>query len=458
MGQPDMTKRNLHLTFWGLAAAGLLSFLVGFTYSVVSAAEAPAAPLPLSRMAEAASPGDVANVKPLEMFAETLEVIRSHYRLADTVQWRQEKREQELMYAGLDGLLRSLGDPYTRFLRPEAYREMIEQNRGHFDGIGAYLKLAQDGKHVLLAPIPGGPAERAGMKVGDVLLKINDTDAVGMSTDKARDLIRGKAGTTVQLTIGRPADSAKPVGPSNPLKQIRLVVMRDQIKPEEIEFKIGPPGGHEKEEDIGYIHLKQFNEDTENQLDRALAQITRKKVKGVVLDLRGNPGGLLDSAIAVASRFVEGGPVVLIQESGGNRRTHRADTSRYQRLNCPVVVLVNGGSASASEIVAGALRDRGVAKIIGETTFGKGLVQTIIPLDGNGTSGALKITTAKYFTPNGIDINHKGIKPDFEVPMREAIHDPFATAQKQVDDVQLTRAIEVLRQQAKGGARVADNQ
>lgn len=450
-----MKRGYTNLTVMGFVITGLLAFVVGFTYNVMVSADPSSMPLRIGQAASAdtaAADTGAAEPKPLEMFWETYTLIRQHYRLAEGPNWKDE----DLLDAGLDGLLRSLGDPYTRFLPAKAYAEMMETNRGQFQGIGAYLKEAGDGKHVLLAPISGGPAAQAGLKPGDILLKIDNTDAIGIKIDRAKDLIRGPAGTTVKLTVGRLADPRKPKGADNPQKTYVLTVKRDIIKPEEIKFQAGPPSGHEKDKEIGYVMLQQFSEDTENQLDHALAALNEKKVKGLVLDLRGNPGGLLDAAIGVASRFVDGGPVVWIQEAGGMRHAHNADRRRYLRPAKPLVILVNRGSASASEIVSGALHDRGVAKLIGETTFGKGLVQTIIPLDSEGAIGALKITTARYFTPNGTDINHKGIKPDEIVVGNASADNPFEPPEANAKDPQLDRAVEVLKQEiAQGDTKVA---
>ncbi|HOJ20852.1 MAG TPA: S41 family peptidase [Armatimonadota bacterium] len=454
-----MKENRFRHTIFGFAITGLLAFLVGFLYHVVAFASPTPLPVHISQVLGGTSGGgaaeaDDASVKPLEVFWKTYTLVRQRYRLVGVPGWDDDN----LIYAGLDGLLRSLGDPYTRFLDPKAYKQMIEQNQGQFQGIGAYLQQSRDQRHILLAPIPNGPAAAAGLKRGDILLKINGTNAVGMDIDKAKNLIRGPAGTTVELTVGRRQDPSRPEGADNPMKTVKIVVERAVIKPDEVKFSAGPPAGHEKETEIGYIRLHQFNEDTENQLDRALVQLGKKRVKGIVLDLRGNPGGLLDVAIGVASRFLEEGPVVFIQEAGGNRRAYNANRRqfngehrKYLPANTPVVVLVNRDSASASEIVAGCLKDHKIAKLVGETTFGKGLVQTIIPLEADGNRGALKITTAKYFTPNGTDINHKGIEPDYKVVARGPDEDPFA-AETTKEDPQLDRAVEVIRKQIQGGA------
>ncbi len=452
-----MRRSNLGVTTLAAILIGLLSFLCGFTYHVVAAADT--APVPF-RMSEAlAAPGGGAagqgatnaSVKPLEMFHQTYELVRQRYRLAKDPSWD----DANLLYAGLDGLLRSLGDPYTLFLTPRAYREMLEQNQGHFHGIGAYLQATPDRRRILLAPITGGPAARAGLKRGDILLKISTpkgpVSAVGLDVEKAKNLIRGPAGTTVKLTVGRLADPSKPEGAGNPMKTVELTVERDVIRTDGLRYSIGPPNGHEGERDIGYIQLEgTFSDETEGQLDQALAEMSKKKVKGIILDLRDNPGGLLEVAIGVCSRFIPEGPVVFIQESGGARMARNAVRSKYfAQREGPMVVLVNKQSASASEIVAGALRDKGVAKLVGETTFGKGLVQTIIPLESDGSAGALKITTAKYFTPNGTDINHTGIEPDVKVTGERPDSDPFKAPDPKAKDEQLNRAIQVLRQEIR---------
>lgn len=437
-------------------ATGLLSFLAGFTYNVVGADEVTPPAVKLTQInaadvtADAGKDTTASEVKPLEMFWETYSLIRQRYRLSDAPTWKDEK----LMYAALDGMLRSLNDPYTRFLDPDAYREMVEMNTGQFEGIGAYLKEASDGRHIMLAPISNGPAARAGLKRGDLLLKIGEVSAVGMDTDKAKNLIRGTKGTKVKLTISRLIDLSKPEGPKNKRKNLSLLIERDVIQPEKVEYSAGP-AGHPKDSDIGYIHLQQFNEETEPQLDEALSYLTKKKIKGLVIDLRDNPGGLLDTAISVASHFIPDGPVLYIQEAGGNRRAYNVDRRKYQNLNMPIVVLVNHFSASASEILSGALKDNHIAKLVGETTFGKGLVQTIMPLDSVGNAGAMKITTAKYFTPAGTDINRKGIKPDVEVVAEHAASDPFGPGNGGMADPQLNRAIQVIRADMASGTPAA---
>jgi carboxyl-terminal processing protease len=336
-----------------------------------------------------------------------------------------------MTYTAIRGLLSSLDDPYTRFLDPEEYRSLREENTGEFEGIGAQLEsqLTKEGYIRISKPLPKGPADRAGIKRGDLITKIDGKPLDGMTVDQAVKQIRGKAGTTVHLTVLR--------RPENKLHDIAIV--RAPVEYEVVDYAM-------KDGNIGYISLAQFNEMADPKIERAIREMEGKGMKGLVLDLRGNPGGLLDSAIDISSRFIPPNKdVVIIVESGGDRERRHTNPRKYV-AKWPVAVLVNGTSASASEIVSGAIKDNKTGTIIGKTTFGKGLVQTVVPLEDGS---ACMITTAKYLTPSGKDINRSreqrgGVEPDIEVEITE---EQFLKN----EDPQLRKAIEVLRQQITQG-------
>jgi carboxyl-terminal processing protease len=323
--------------------------------------------------------------------------------------------EKEMFYGSLRGLAESLGDPYTIFLDPKETKEFNEDLSGTFEGIGAEIGL-RDNVLTVVAPLAGMPAEKAGLQSGDQILAINGTSTVSLSADEAVSLIRGPKGTKVVLTVYREG--------FNETKDFE--VTRDIIYVESVETKMRDDG-------LYVITVSSFNEDTADLIDEAIRDILIKKPKGIILDLRNNPGGFLEMAVMMASEWVESGPVVL--EKFGDGREEEYDTYGSARLkNYKTVVLVNGGSASASEIVAGALKDYGLAVIVGEKTYGKGSVQSLEDLSDGST---LKITVAKWLTPNGNSINEQGITPDVEV---EYTIDDYNSG----NDPQIKKAAEIL--------------
>jgi carboxyl-terminal processing protease len=327
--------------------------------------------------------------KQLNLFGDIFERVRSHYV--------EKPDDSKLVEGAINGMLNSL-DPHSSYLDPKSLRDMQSQVNGQFGGLGIEVTM-EDGLIKVVTPIDDTPAAKAGLRAGDIITQLDDDPVQGLTLNQAVDKMRGAPNTKINLKIMRK-------GVDKPLD---IAVVRDIIRVRSVRSKI--------EDDIGYIRITQFNEQTADGLTKAIKEINEKipadKLKGYVLDLRNNPGGLLDQAIAVSDAFLDRGEIV---------STRGRDPEETQRFNArpgdltngkPVIVLVNGGSASASEIVAGALQDHKRATLLGSRSFGKGSVQTIIPL-GPG-NGALRLTTARYYTPSGRSIQAKGIVPDIEV-------------------------------------------
>jgi len=302
--------------------------------------------------------------------------------------------DQELFYGSLKGLAASTGDPYTVFMDPQEAKTFSDELAGTFEGIGAELGMRNDIATVI-APLDGTPAQRAGIRSGDKVYAVDGKSTVGMTIDAVVKLIRGPKDTKVTLTIIRGKDNPKDITIT------RSVIIVKSVKTEM------------RADGIFVIRVSNFNEDTEALFAEAVNTTLLKNPKGIILDLRNNPGGYLDTAVNLASEWIPEGPVVAEQFSG-NKRNEYFSNGNARLKNIPTIVLINGGSASASEILAGALRDYKKATLVGELTFGKGSVQTISDLTGGS---ALKITVAKWLTPAGDFINDKGIKPDVEVKM-----------------------------------------
>ncbi|MDD5110751.1 MAG: S41 family peptidase [Patescibacteria group bacterium] len=326
--------------------------------------------------------------------------------------------DRELFYGSLRGMVDAVGDPYSVFLEPTTSAEFQQDLSGSFEGIGAEIGL-RNSAITIIAPLPGNPAERAGLRAGDVIMTINGESTAGMPLDAAVQRIRGPRGTRVTLTIGRDAE----VTPR------KYTVVRETIEVVSVTWQA-------LANNIAYIQLKSFSEDTEERFRLAAEQIMRSKPRGVILDLRNNPGGFLTTAIEVASYWT-GPDRVVVSEQQRNRQPVGHESTNPTALfeGIPTVVLINGGSASASEIVAGALQDYQLAKLVGETSFGKGSVQDLHPLEDGS---AVKLTIAKWLTPAGRQIDKTGIKPDIEVAPAAEDADPR-------QDPQLDKAIELLK-------------
>ncbi|HRP78986.1 MAG TPA: S41 family peptidase [Aquamicrobium sp.] len=324
----------------------------------------------------------------LAIFGDIFERVRAQYVTPP--------EEKKLVESAINGMLSSL-DPHSSYLNPEAAKDMRVQTRGEFGGLGIEVTMENELVKVI-APIEDTPAARAGVMAGDLIAEIDGEEVRGLTLPEAVDKMRGAANTPIDLTILRE-------GAAEPIK---LTIVRDVIKVKAVRHRV--------EEDIGYIKINSFTEKTFDDLQAAIDQIQKEvpadTLKGYVLDLRLNPGGLLDQAVSVSDTFLERGEIVSTRGRDAKNIT-RFDARAGDRIDGkPMIVLVNGGSASASEIVAGALQDHRRATVLGTQTFGKGSVQTIIPL---AESGALRLTTALYYTPAGTSIQGKGITPDIKV-------------------------------------------
>lgn len=338
----------------------------------------------------------------------------SHSRFVD-----QPVDDVALLRGAIRGMLDALGDEHTAYMDPDQYRQASIGLSGEYEGIGAFVDT--DGEFLtIVSPMPGSPAEKAGVKAGDVVVAVDGDDVTGIDPSLVVQRILGPKGTTVRLTLRR----------ENETDLIEVSVVRDSINIPSVE-------GHLLDSGLGYIQLNTFGEDTTRDLKRVVADLVRQDARGLILDLRGNGGGYLATAVEVSSEFLSDGVVLTERFGDGREEVYRARAGG-QATTIPLVVLVDGGSASASEIVAGALQDYGRARLVGETTYGKGSVQDWIPL--NGDQGAVRVTIARWYTPKDRQINEQGLAPDVEV----AITDEDLKAGR---DPQLDKAVEVLLDQ-----------
>jgi carboxyl-terminal processing protease len=326
----------------------------------------------------------------LNLFGNVFERIRADYV--------ERPDDSKLIESAITGMLAGL-DPHSSYMDPKSFEDMELEDGGEFGGLGIEVTM-EDGLIKVVTPIDETPAANAGILPNDLIVKVNDDQVQGMTLNQAVEKMRGSANTKVKLTIMRKGQD----------KPIELSLTPEVIRVRSVRSKIDG-------DDIGYIRMTQFTEQTTNGLKKAIADITGQvsndRLKGYILDLRNNPGGLLDQAISVSSAFIQRGEIV--STHGRNPEETQSFTARGGDLTKgkPLIVLINGGSASASEIVAGALQDQKRATILGTRSFGKGSVQTIIPLGPD--NGALQLTTARYYTPSGRSIQAKGIVPDIEV-------------------------------------------
>ena len=330
----------------------------------------------------------------LQLFAQIFDQVRSAYV--------EEIDDRELLEKAITGLLGEL-DPHSAFLQEDSYAELKEHTTGEFGGLGIEVGLER-GYVRVISPIDDTPAARAGLRPGDLILKLDERSTQGMSLDEAVSRMRGAKGTSITLTIGRE-------GVSEPLT---LTIVRDIITVQSVRWETLEPG-------YGYVRIAQFQEQTGGEFRSALEELRDGEpgLKGLILDLRNNPGGLLPASVEVADTLLDGGLIVYTKGRIASANTKSMATAGEFLAGVPVVVLINEGTASAAEIVAGALQDRQRALIIGTRSFGKGSVQNVLPI---GDGRAVKLTTARYFTPGGHSIQAEGIRPDIEV-RRAEIHE-----------------------------------
>ncbi|NPA41588.1 MAG: S41 family peptidase [Aquificae bacterium] len=364
----------------------------------------------------------------LKLFSDVLKIVKDNYV--------EEPSLKDMIYGALSGMVSSL-DPFSAFFPPEKYREFMQETEGEFGGIGIEISM-EKGRPIVVAPIEGTPAFKAGLRAGDIIIAVDGEDTFGKSLLEIVKQIRGKPGTKVKLTIMRKGAD----------KPFTVEITRAIIKIESVKYI--------KHDEIGYIKLTQFQHYTSRDLKKAIKDLLAQDVRGFIIDLRNNPGGLLSEAVKVSDLFLDEGKLIVYTKGRRDEEKYYSKEPPVIPDYIPVVVLINKGSASASEIVTGALKDHGRATIVGEKSFGKASVQNIIPLEDGS---ALKLTVAYYYTPKGQLIHKKGIKPDVEVSMDDKTWEKLAQTIRKMRiegngqkvillpdiDVQLRKAIEVLR-------------
>lgn len=333
-------------------------------------------------------------------------------------QYLEEVTTQKLLEGAVRGMVDSLGDPYSVFMDKKEYSDMHRYIQGSIGGIGIYVGL-KDKKIIVVAPIEGSPAYKAGIQREDVIIKIDDRFASDLNYDEAVNLMRGEPGTQVNISIMREGVS----------KLLDFTFTREAIDIPTVESDV-----LKENKNIGYMRLRMFASNTDESVRQQLEELKARGIKGLIVDLRDNPGGDLESAVNIAGVFVSEGPVVYTVDRNQNVQSYGSEEGGG--FDKPLVVLINGGSASASEVLSGAIKDTKTGTLIGEKTFGKGIVQAIFPLGGGD---GLKLTTSKYLTPNKIDIHNKGIEPDIEVVL----------TQQDKEDLQLKEAVKILENSIK---------
>lgn len=360
---------------------------------------------------------NITNVNKFNQVRSILE--KSYYENVD---------ENTLVEGAIAGMADSLKDPYTVYFTKEQMAMFTEEVAGSYVGIGVSISpVDKDGIVSIIEPFEGSPAKKAGVMQGDKIVKVDDKDIIGLRDENlVVKMIRGKEGTPVKLTVYRPSEG----------KYIDFDIVRKSIKIENIKSEVLPGN-------IGYIRLVKFDAEIANYFEQHLNKLLEKGITGLIIDVRDNPGGRYDQVVAIADRLLPKGTIVYTEDKNKKRRTEYSDD---KELNLPLVVLVNGNSASASEILAGAVKDYNKGTLVGMKTFGKGLVQIDYPLgDGSG----LKVTIARYFTPSGVCIQGIGILPNVEVQLPDKLKNMAVSQIPRNEDVQLQKAVEIIKEQIK---------
>ena len=338
----------------------------------------------------------------------------------------EDVEEDKLMHGQLKGLVQSLDDPYSQYLTPEEYEDLNQQTSGEYGGIGVIVTPGDDNLITVVSPIKGTPGEKAGLKPEDKIISVEGQEFMADEMDKAVKIMKGEPNTEVTLTIMR---KSKDGGNET----FDVDITREKIRLETVETEI-------LDGNIGYVNIASFDELTYEDFKEELDNLEEQEVEGLVVDLRNNPGGLLDVTADIADEFLGEGVIVYTENKNGEKEYYNSEKSK---IDLPLVVLVNEGSASASEILSGAIKDYGRGELIGTKTFGKGVVQRISELPSNDGS-AIKLTISEYFTPNGTNIHGVGIEPDIVVELPDDVE--YIGVENLEEDLQLQKAIEVLKE------------
>ncbi|EOU1462788.1 S41 family peptidase [Clostridium perfringens] len=361
-------------------------------------------------------------VNDTENFKKVLEVREMLYRWYDG-----EIDDSKLAEGAIKGMVSSLGDQYTYYMNEKEFSDFKEKSQGNYMGIGIQVAV-KDGKIVVISPIQGGPAEKAGIKTGDIILKVNGEPVSGNELDKAVSMMKGTTKENIKLTLYREGKG-----------EFNVDVMRDVIKTVNVKSEM-------IDGDIGYIEVLAFDEGTAKDFETQLKALEEKGMKGLILDLRGNPGGFMKECVDLVSNFVPKDKVIVSTiDKYGNKEESVSKGGIAQGM--PLVVLIDGGTASASEIVAGAIRDYDLGTLVGTTSFGKGIVQVVLDKIGQEKDGtALKVTISKYYTPNGENIHKKGIGPDVTVEYSKELKEKTYSRST---DPQFEKALEIIQEKIK---------
>ena len=336
---------------------------------------------------------------------------------------KDPEKQEEAIY---DGIMAGLDDPYSVYYTKEEYEDLMEEDSGEYVGVGAVVTQDENMIVTVVRPIPGSPAEEAGIQAEDVIVEVDGTEITDQELSIVVDMIRGEEGTTAHIKVYRQSEADY-----LEFDMVRRVVENYSVYHEMLD------------NNIGYIQIQQFYDNTPKEFKEAIEDLKSQGAKGLIFDVRDNPGGLLNAVTDMCDYVMGDGTIVTVEDRNG-RVLNDYESDEDHQIDMPMVVLVNGNSASASEIFTGALKDSGKAKIVGTTTFGKGIVQSVIPLS-DGT--AIKLTIAKYFTPNGNDIHKIGIEPDYEVELADGRKNAVNLPHE--EDAQLDKAIEIINSEIK---------
>lgn len=413
-------------TILGMCAIFVVLFLFGYSWRDIKNRELPSS----NTMARLIGmDGSTGKGSPAYVFKDSYDHILSrYYRKIDP---------RELKFAGMSGLMGALGDPHTVFMEPVEAKDFAEDTKGAFGGIGARLSPDPMGARVPVV-FEEGPARRAGLKQNDLITHVDGKPVNGVSVDEIVKRVRGEVGTVVKLTVVRTGVE----------KPIQIPITRGQVIAPSVEGRVLP------DSKIGYMSITMFSEPTSSQFETELNKLEREKIRGLVVDVRDNPGGLLESVRAILSKFISNKPVVTVKMRGGGEEMVRSFRGQDEPRQYPIVVLINEDSASAAEIFAGVLRDYRLATLVGEHTYGKASVQNVFPL-ADGSSA--KITIAKYLLPSKTEIGRKldedgqyvsgGLQPDYEVPLNLKVNPIYGDPKT---DSQLQKAIEIIQKRTGG--------